>query len=76
MVASPLEDTFLLMLLLREYYFEKAVAKSVLLRLWTRPVSFSPRFLEFSSSDVASDCPEREATYIITSGGINDPEKA
>jgi meiotic recombination protein DMC1 len=23
-----------------------------------------------------SDCPEREATYIITTGGINDPEKA
>ncbi|MCJ1272828.1 Meiotic recombination protein dmc1 [Puttea exsequens] len=22
------------------------------------------------------DCPEREATYVITSGGINDPEKA
>ncbi|TGO50930.1 hypothetical protein BCON_0173g00290 [Botryotinia convoluta] len=25
---------------------------------------------------VKSDCPEREATYIITTGGINDPEKA
>lgn len=23
-----------------------------------------------------TDCPEREATYIITTGGINDPEKA
>ena len=23
-----------------------------------------------------ADCPEREATYIITTGGINDPEKA
>ncbi|KAL9066430.1 MAG: hypothetical protein Q9161_007569 [Pseudevernia consocians] len=22
------------------------------------------------------DCPEREATYVITNGGINDPEKA
>jgi len=22
------------------------------------------------------DCPEREATYIITTGGINDPDKA
>ena len=22
------------------------------------------------------DCPEREATYIITNGGISDPEKA
>lgn len=21
------------------------------------------------------DCPEREATYVITNGGINDPEK-
>lgn len=25
---------------------------------------------------ISSDCPEREATYIITNGGINDPEKA
>ncbi|PMD45127.1 Rad51-domain-containing protein [Hyaloscypha variabilis F] len=24
----------------------------------------------------AIDCPEREATYIITTGGINDPDKA
>lgn len=23
-----------------------------------------------------TDCPEREATYIITNGGISDPEKA
>ena len=23
-----------------------------------------------------TDCPEREATYIITNGGITDPEKA
>ena len=23
----------------------------------------------------AADCPEREATYIITNGGINDPDK-
>ena len=22
-----------------------------------------------------TDCPEREATYVITNGGINDPEK-
>ena len=22
------------------------------------------------------DCPEREATYVITNGGINDPDKA
>jgi meiotic recombination protein DMC1 len=21
------------------------------------------------------DCPEREATYVITKGGINDPDK-
>jgi hypothetical protein len=21
------------------------------------------------------DCPEREATYVITNGGINDPDK-
>lgn len=26
-------------------------------------------------SDTAPDCPEREATYIITNGGINDPDK-
>jgi len=23
-----------------------------------------------------TDCPEKEATYIITTGGINDPDKA
>ncbi len=23
----------------------------------------------------ATDCPEREATYVITNGGISDPEK-
>ncbi|KAK3115918.1 hypothetical protein LTR53_004249 [Teratosphaeriaceae sp. CCFEE 6253] len=30
---------------------------------------------EVSLTD-SGDCPEREATYIITTGGINDPEKA
>ena len=27
-------------------------------------------------ADALTDCPEREATYIITTGGITDPEKA
>jgi meiotic recombination protein DMC1 len=27
-------------------------------------------------ADDILDCPEREATYIITTGGISDPEKA
>jgi hypothetical protein len=25
---------------------------------------------------IVSDCAEKEATYIITTGGINDPDKA
>lgn len=24
---------------------------------------------------ILADCPEREATYVITNGGINDPDK-
>jgi hypothetical protein len=28
------------------------------------------------SDPIGTDCPEREATYIITNGGINDPDKA
>lgn len=28
-----------------------------------------------NANGVSPDCPEREATYIITTGGINDPEK-
>ena len=26
-------------------------------------------------SNLFTDCPEREATYVITNGGINDPDK-
>lgn len=31
--------------------------------------------LGIKSANAALDCPEREATYVITSGGINDPDK-
>jgi hypothetical protein len=29
-----------------------------------------------SLTEYLTDMPEREATYIITNGGINDPERA
>jgi hypothetical protein len=28
-----------------------------------------------SMANMSADMPEKEATYIITNGGINDPEK-
>lgn len=31
--------------------------------------------LDLTFNDLASDCPEKEATYIITNGGISDPDK-
>ena len=35
-----------------------------------------PEFILHNANPHLADCPEREATYIITTGGINDPEKA
>jgi len=32
-------------------------------------------FCTVETNVVPADCPEREATYIITNGGISDPEK-
>jgi hypothetical protein len=34
------------------------------------------KFLWHDANSQIADCPEREATYIITTGGINDPDKA
>jgi meiotic recombination protein DMC1 len=76
MVANQLEDTFSPMLLQLDFSFARAVVRNVLLRLWIHLVSALLNVWIESLTDAASDCPEREATYIITTGGINDPEKA
>ena len=57
-------------LLLRKGRGEERVAKVV-----DSPGRCSLRFF-VNGSNSTEDCPEREATYIITTGGINDPEKA
>lgn len=70
-------------LLLRKGRGEERVAKIV----DSPGQSLAGRFPKFSRSNPSStgctfadllftDCPEREATYIITRGGINDPDKA
>lgn len=86
MVESQSVVTFLLMLQLQESCYEKVVVRSVLLRLSIPLVrtnlSFflsnfrSPLPHSFQATNIRIDCPEKEATYIITAGGINDPDKA
>lgn len=75
MVGSQPEDMFLHMPLPPDFFFERAAVKNESQRLLIRQVRH-----DLSSVDkmlmISSDCPEREATYIITTGGINDPEKA
>lgn len=39
-------------------------------------IIFSHIHIQHNVANHFLDCPEREATYIITTGGINDPEKA
>ncbi|KAF8854164.1 hypothetical protein BDZ45DRAFT_677160 [Acephala macrosclerotiorum] len=64
------------MLLLLDFFFARVVVRSELLRSWTPPVRISTLHTLQQGADSNTDCPEREATYIITTGGINDPEKA
>jgi hypothetical protein len=40
------------------------------------PQVLLPELIFHNANLHLADCPEREATYIITTGGINDPEKA
>lgn len=76
MVASQLEDTFLPMLLPPEFSFARVVARNALQKLLIHQVSILEYLRIRSKTDHRPDCAEREATYIITTGGINDPEKA
>jgi hypothetical protein len=88
MAASLLEAIFLPMLLQPDFSFGRVVVRNVLLKLSTRLVSAhledsgilpeGPHSQQFahSTDHYFTDCPEREATYIITTGGINDPDKA
>ncbi len=55
----------------------KSFLETTSLRMSQRTISFSIYTTILSTADLhVLDCPEREATYIITTGGINDPEKA
>jgi hypothetical protein len=75
MAASPSVATFSLTLRQRAYYFARGEVKSESRRSKIRQVSrinCSPVELDWWC---ISDMPEKEATYIITNGGINDPEK-
>lgn len=76
MVASLWGDMFLLMPLQHESCFVKAVVMSELQRFRIRQVGYFSRMNRpgYMTHGVA-DCPEREATYVITNGGINDPDK-
>lgn len=57
-------------------YFERAVEMNVWPRFRIPQVSQSPFVtIIVGISLIATDCPEREATYVITNGGINDPDK-
>lgn len=58
-------------LLLRKGRGEERVAKII-----DSPSKCLHNYQFLSETDKQLDCPEREATYIITTGGINDPEKA
>lgn len=76
MVASLSVDMCLLMRPRLGCFFAKAAATSVSPRYRTRLVSrqsFIRRFRRLLSH--VADCPELEATYVITNGGISDPDK-
>lgn len=76
MVASLWVAMFLLMPRQHESCFAKAAAMNELPRFKIRQVGYFsrmtyPRYM----THAILDCPEREATYVITNGGINDPDK-
>ena len=77
MVANLSEGTFLPMLPRPESSFARAEGTSVWPKFKTHQVCLSLVFRNDPRPDsFVSDCPEREATYIITNGGISDPDKA
>jgi meiotic recombination protein DMC1 len=57
-------------ILLRKGRNEERVAK-----IQDSPGKTFPRNILMSQLTIHPDMPEKEATYIITNGGINDPEK-
>ena len=75
MVASQLAATYLHTLLLQEYCSAKEGVRRGLRRSKTHQVCFISIKLGVARSHCDEDMPEKEATYIITNGGINDPEK-
>lgn len=77
-VESLSADTYLPMLRQLESYFVKAVVMNESLKYKIHQVGHLPQAHQYKDKlmiirDV--DCPEREATYIITNGGINDQDK-
>jgi hypothetical protein len=74
MAASLSVDMFLLMLLPLACFFGRVVVRSELPR-FRIPLVPPSHFEAASLSNFWTDCPEREAIYIITNGGINDPDK-
>ena len=83
MVENLLEVIFWHMLLQQDFFCVRVVAKKELPRLSIPLVSrFGIAIFKILQNSSLlrgwpfPDCPEREATYIITTGGINDPEKA
>jgi hypothetical protein len=77
MVVNPLEVTFSPMLPQPGFFFAKVVVRKELPRSSTLLVySLLPNIFVQSLIYPSLDMAEREATYIITNGGINDPEKA
>jgi hypothetical protein len=68
---------FSLTLLQRVFFYVRAEAKSALPRLLIRQAcGLIKNTTTTTLIDIFTDCAEREATYIITTGGINDPERA
>lgn len=74
MVASRSGAMYSRMPLQPDFCFAKVGAKSVLQRSWILQVKF-PYSYNKQHWLTSSDCPERESIYVITNGGINDPEK-
>ena len=74
MVASPSADISLPTPPPLVSCFVKDARRSVLRRSRIRQVSSGSANEDGLSADECLDCPEREATYIITTGGIADPD--
>lgn len=76
MVANPLAAMFWLMLRRRVSCCGKGAAKNESQRFKILQVWWYYIHVLRQISDWILDMPEAEATYIITNGGINDPDGA